>query len=49
MLGDFNIPSMENELFAAITAEGLRIPSAHLGFTGTNLAKNKRYDQILNR
>jgi endonuclease/exonuclease/phosphatase family metal-dependent hydrolase len=47
VMGDFNIPSDDDELFAAITSEGLRIPDALRGITGSNLARNKRYDQIL--
>jgi hypothetical protein len=47
LMGDFNIPSADSELFDAITSRGLRIPDALLGVHGTNLAKNKRYDQIL--
>ncbi|UCD93450.1 MAG: endonuclease/exonuclease/phosphatase family protein [Candidatus Zixiibacteriota bacterium] len=47
VMGDFNIPSEDDELFAAITSEGLRIPDALRGITGSNLAQNKRYDQIL--
>lgn len=47
VLGDFNIPSLESDLFEAATRKGLRIPSALMGVHGTDLAKNKRYDQIL--
>jgi endonuclease/exonuclease/phosphatase family metal-dependent hydrolase len=47
VVGDFNIPSTESPLYAAITAEGLQMPAALLGEHGSNLAKNKRYDQIL--
>jgi hypothetical protein len=47
LMGDFNIPSTDSKLFKAITRNGLRIPDALLGVHGTNLAKNKRYDQIL--
>jgi endonuclease/exonuclease/phosphatase family metal-dependent hydrolase len=46
--GDFNIPSRQSALFAAITSQGLQIPSALLKpDLGTNLMRNKRYDQIL--
>ena len=47
VMGDFNIPSTDNELFSAITSKGLQIPQAVLGVHGTNLARDKRYDQIL--
>lgn len=47
LMGDFNIPSTDSELFDAIASKGLRIPHALLGVHGTNLARNKRYDQIL--
>lgn len=48
VMGDFNIPDRNDELFKAITSRGLEIPQAlrQLSF-GTNLAKDKRYDQIL--
>ena len=48
VMGDFNIPSRDSDLFKAITSKGLQIPKAlqKLSF-GTNLAKDKRYDQIL--
>lgn len=47
VLGDFNIPDVESELFGVATSRGLRMPSALVGVHGTNLAKDKRYDQIL--
>ena len=47
VMGDFNIPSREDPLFKAITKHGLQIPRALLGAHGTDLKKNKRYDQIL--
>lgn len=48
LMGDFNIPSREDPTFAAITSKGLRIPDALLRKDfGTNLARDKRYDQIL--
>jgi endonuclease/exonuclease/phosphatase family metal-dependent hydrolase len=48
VMGDFNIPALNDPLFEAITKHGLRIPTALLGLDhGSNLAKNKRYDQIL--
>lgn len=48
VMGDFNIDSRDDDLFKAITSKGLQIPTAlqQLSF-GSNLAKNKRYDQIL--
>ena len=47
VMGDFNIPSTGSALFEMIVEKGLRIPHALLGVHGTNLAKNKRYDQLL--
>ena len=47
VVGDFNIPSEKSELFAAITAHGLKVAEQLLGEHGTNLARDKRYDQIL--
>ena len=47
VLGDFNIPSLDSSLFKAITSKGLRVPKALLTAPGTDLAKGKRYDQIL--
>lgn len=47
VMGDFNIPSRTDALFAAITKHGLQVPKALLGAHGTNLEKDKRYDQIL--
>ncbi len=47
VLGDFNIPSREDPMFQAITKYGLQIPKVLLGAQGTNLERNKRYDQIL--
>lgn len=48
LLGDFNIPKVDDELFQAITDNGLKIPEVFRGTNhGSNLAKNKRYDQIL--
>lgn len=50
LVGDFNIPSTTDATYKAITSKGLRLPKALLkpdeGF-GSNLEKNKRYDQIL--
>ncbi len=47
VMGDFNIPSRTDALFKAITKHGLQVPKALLGAHGTNLEKDKRYDQIL--
>lgn len=47
LMGDFNIPDRDSDLFKAITSKGLEIPNTLLGAPGTNLAKNMRYDQIL--
>lgn len=47
LLGDFNIPTSTGPAFKAITSTGLQIPRALRGMTGSNLAKNKRYDQLL--
>jgi len=47
VMGDFNIGSRDDPLFKAISKHGLQIPKALLGAHGTNLEKNKRYDQIL--
>jgi hypothetical protein len=46
--GDFNVPSRKSRLFEAITSRGLKVPTALLKDEfGTNLEKDKRYDQIL--
>ncbi|MBI1984335.1 MAG: endonuclease/exonuclease/phosphatase family protein, partial [Acidobacteria bacterium] len=48
VMGDFNIPSLTHSLFKAIAKHGLQIPKALAGTQhGSNLEKNKRYDQIL--
>jgi endonuclease/exonuclease/phosphatase family metal-dependent hydrolase len=47
VMGDFNIPAVDDELYEAITSKGLRMPASLLGAPGTNLAQDKRYDQIL--
>lgn len=48
VMGDFNIPSRQDPMFAAITSGGLKLPTALLDDSfGTNLARDKRYDQIL--
>jgi len=48
VMGDFNIPARDDAFFKAITKHGLQIPKALLGLDhGSNLEKDKRYDQIL--
>jgi endonuclease/exonuclease/phosphatase family metal-dependent hydrolase len=48
VMGDFNIPKRDDELFRAVTAKHLNIPEPLRGYEhGSNLEKNKRYDQIL--
>jgi len=48
VMGDFNIPKVGDPLYKAITSKGLEIPDALRGIEhGSNLARNKRYDQIL--
>lgn len=51
VMGDFNIPDLKGPLFKAITSKGLRVPKALLDLPNkqatTNLARKKRYDQIL--
>ena len=48
VLGDFNIPSYDSDLYKAISQYGLSAPESIMKLDhGTNLAKNKRYDQIL--
>lgn len=47
VMGDFNIPSRDDPTFKAITRHGLKIPDSLLQLEfGSNLEKNKRYDQI---
>ena len=48
VMGDFNVPSRQSALFAALTSRGLKIPTAlSKDAFGSNLARDKRYDQIL--
>jgi len=48
VMGDFNIPKLDDALYKAITSKGLTIPDVLRGTEhGSNLAGNKRYDQIL--
>ena len=50
VMGDFNIPSRTDPMFKAITKHGLQIPKALAADKfGSNLEKNKRYDQILHQ
>ncbi|HYP16714.1 MAG TPA: endonuclease/exonuclease/phosphatase family protein [Opitutus sp.] len=54
VMGDFNIPQIDDVFFKALTDCGLKIPQPLRRLTvgerfvgGSNLGKNKRYDQIL--
>jgi len=47
VIGDFNIPSLKDATYKAISSHGLSMPKALAGITGSNLEQNKRYDQIL--
>jgi endonuclease/exonuclease/phosphatase family metal-dependent hydrolase len=54
VMGDFNVPAIDDELYNALTSRGLQIPDALRklksgGSTieGSNLGKDARYDQIL--
>lgn len=48
VMGDFNIPKVDDPLFEAITSKGLAIPEVLRGTDhGSNPAGNMRYDQIL--
>ncbi|MBK7383369.1 MAG: endonuclease/exonuclease/phosphatase family protein [Flavobacteriales bacterium] len=48
VMGDFNIPSRTSKHYKAITKHGLQVPKGLLlKDPGTNLEKDKRYDQIL--
>lgn len=49
VMGDFNIADTKGRHFQAITKHGLQVPAAlrDRSDLGSNLAKNKRYDQIL--
>lgn len=47
-LGDFNIPSFGSDLYHAVSQYGLSAPASILALDhGSNLQRNKRYDQIL--
>lgn len=47
VMGDFNIPSLDSPLYKAVVKRGLEMPASLAGITGSNLGKDKRYDQIL--
>ncbi len=48
LMGDFNIDSFNSDLYKAISKYGLSAPDAIVQSEfGSNLARNKRYDQIL--
>ena len=48
VLGDFNIPGYDTDLYRAVARYGLRAPQSILQEDlGSNLKRNKRYDQIL--
>jgi hypothetical protein len=54
VMGDFNVPQIGDDLFAALTSRGLQIPDAlatlRVGAQivgGSNLGRDARYDQIL--
>jgi len=47
VMGDFNIPTLGSKAFKAITSKGLQMPKSLKKIPGSNLAKVKRYDQIL--
>ena len=54
VMGDFNIPKINDKLFQALTSRGLLIPDVLVNLKagdqvipGSNLGKNARYDQIL--
>lgn len=46
LLGDFNIFSREDSTMSAITNAGFTIPEEIQSLTGTNVQRNKFYDQI---
>lgn len=46
LVGDFNVPDVKSKLYEAIVSRGLKMPVALMGLHGSNLEKNKRYDQI---
>lgn len=46
VLGDFNIISAEHETMQALEANGFEVPEQIRSIPGSNVAKNKAYDQI---
>jgi hypothetical protein len=56
VMGDFNTPSLDDDLFKALTSGGLQIPASLTSLKfgdqvvrGSNLKKDARYDQILHQ
>jgi hypothetical protein len=53
VVGDFNIPSTSSPLFEAVARKGLSLPRALANIAhkdaASNLARDKRYDQILHQ
>ena len=54
VMGDFNVPKINDDLYKALTSSGLLLPEALVNLKagdqvigGTNLGKDARYDQIL--
>lgn len=54
VMGDFNIPKIDDNLFKALTSKGLQIPTSlkalkagDQAIGGSNLGKDARFDQIL--
>jgi len=47
VMGDFNVPKLDDKMFKALTSTGLRIPDKLTKRPGTNLARVNFYDQIL--
>jgi endonuclease/exonuclease/phosphatase family metal-dependent hydrolase len=46
-VGDFNLASKDSQAFRALTSRGFAVPPGLLGRAETDLARRKRYDQIL--
>ena len=46
LLGDFNIFAREDDTFKAIVDRGFSVPEALQSLPGSNIQKNKHYDQI---
>lgn len=47
LMGDFNIPKVNDRFYRAITKHGLQTPKAILRDPGSNLSRKTVYDQIL--